>query len=210
MPTIRSEDADPSTLGGRLFKLGFKNYAEYLASPHWKDLRSRCMISDRPQKCQCGVKKGLQLHHLTYARLGDENLTDLIFLCSDCHKKVHGIEGERHRRSERKPKTMAKPKQQAQIPRRRKKPKPFVLHKKDKKRLYDEYDRLKAVATPTDVDLNRIASIAKLLEGTTDPRPRGATNYIPPAKPKGKSRKTPKKAAPQPWVPRPSRRSKPT
>ncbi|MBQ6531367.1 MAG: HNH endonuclease [Solobacterium sp.] len=32
----------------------------------------------------------MQVHHITYARLGNENvLTDLCTLCGSCHKKIH-------------------------------------------------------------------------------------------------------------------------
>jgi len=39
--------------------------------------------------CGCGGK-GLEVHHLSYRRLGNELLSDLIVLCVGCHKKQHG------------------------------------------------------------------------------------------------------------------------
>jgi hypothetical protein len=39
----------------------------------------------------CGARggAGLNLHHLTYARLGDEHLDDLLPACAPCHKIIH-------------------------------------------------------------------------------------------------------------------------
>lgn len=45
-----------------------------------------------PQACICGKTDELQLHHLTYERLGDEDLSDLTPLCADCHAMVHVLE----------------------------------------------------------------------------------------------------------------------
>lgn len=43
--------------------------------------------------CQdCGSKKAVDVHHLTYIHRGKEkeHLEDLICLCVTCHKKRHG------------------------------------------------------------------------------------------------------------------------
>jgi len=34
--------------------------------------------------------RNLEVHHLTYDRLGDERMDDLEVLCPDCHRKAHG------------------------------------------------------------------------------------------------------------------------
>lgn len=64
----------------------------------------------------CGATEGLQLHHMTYERIGAEELTDLIPLCETCHNIVHvldvrgemaldfaglvdQVKGERHRQA---------------------------------------------------------------------------------------------------------------
>lgn len=88
---------DTSRIGGKLQRLGFRNYAEYLASDHWRELRERYRASDRPQFCECGSRK-VSLHHLTYERLGAERLTDLIAVCRDCHRKLHGRRKRKRRR----------------------------------------------------------------------------------------------------------------
>lgn len=38
---------------------------------------------------RCGVKRQLEVHHLTYDRLGAELDTDLEVVCSGCHKGTH-------------------------------------------------------------------------------------------------------------------------
>jgi hypothetical protein len=40
---------------------------------------------------RCPTKAGLQVHHLSYARAGDEPLSDLIVLCDFHHRKKHGL-----------------------------------------------------------------------------------------------------------------------
>jgi hypothetical protein len=47
--------------------------------------------SDRPQVCQCG-SEDVDLHHLTYERIGAEEMEDLVALCRTCHQDVHVLE----------------------------------------------------------------------------------------------------------------------
>lgn len=67
-------------------------YASYLRSDHWHNVKKRYRKSRLPWKCGCcqGIKK-LDLHHKTYKRLGSERLTDLLPLCRDCHSAVHEL-----------------------------------------------------------------------------------------------------------------------
>jgi hypothetical protein len=68
-----------------------KSYSAYLKSKHWrlfkksfrnsKYCKSKCFI--------CSKEKGIQLHHLTYERIGKEVFTDVIELCKSCHRNVH-------------------------------------------------------------------------------------------------------------------------
>jgi hypothetical protein len=76
----------------RLQELGYRNYREYLRSPHWKAKRLEYAGSEQPQDCMCGETEGLQLHHLTYERIGAEEVTDLTPLCATCHAMVHTLE----------------------------------------------------------------------------------------------------------------------
>lgn len=77
-------------LGSRLAKLGFADYQLYLKSDHWICFRRR--IATVKSRCRgCHVKAGrrLDVHHITYERLGAEIDSDVICLCRDCHAKVH-------------------------------------------------------------------------------------------------------------------------
>ena len=75
-------------------------YDAYLSSRAWRDKRRtwyaawltiagtepRCLVCDRLWTLRAG-----HLHHASYARLGDENLSDLIPLCSADHRRLHSI-----------------------------------------------------------------------------------------------------------------------
>jgi len=82
---------DLGRLHNAVSRLGFKSYKNYLESEHWKALQKEffhCQQSD--SKCYiCQNVRSLHLHHLTYARLGSELLSDLVGLCSVCHSDVH-------------------------------------------------------------------------------------------------------------------------
>lgn len=86
-----------ASLAVRMKAIGFRVYAQYLASVHWKDLRARWLQSQqfRGWRCHtvgCDSKAGLSLHHFTYERLGREELTDLVLVCRDCHSNIHKLE----------------------------------------------------------------------------------------------------------------------
>ena len=62
---------------------------QYLQSPEWKALK-QAKLWRAGNKCQlCKSTTNLHLHHLTYDRLGNELLTDLVLLCSVCHQAQH-------------------------------------------------------------------------------------------------------------------------
>jgi HNH endonuclease len=64
-------------------------YSEYLQTEHWKTLRAG-MLRRAQYKCQVCYRSGaLQVHHRTYERRGDEDWSDLIVLCGDCHSTFH-------------------------------------------------------------------------------------------------------------------------
>ena len=64
-----------------------KNYYEYLKSDEWKKLRKSVLRRDN-ELCICGAK-ATEVHHKTYARVGNEPLSDLVSLCRNCHQNVH-------------------------------------------------------------------------------------------------------------------------
>ena len=65
-------------------------YDDYLCSEHWKRFRIKFYTVTKQRKCAvCQKGKNLQLHHLTYKRLGREKISDVIALCGKCHKLEH-------------------------------------------------------------------------------------------------------------------------
>lgn len=70
-------------------------YEKYMRSEAWAYKRQQRLTIDNNCCVMCGrpaerTKNGLQVHHVTYQRLGHENvLTDLCTLCPSCHKKIH-------------------------------------------------------------------------------------------------------------------------
>jgi 5-methylcytosine-specific restriction endonuclease McrA len=64
-------------------------YRDYLTSEEWAQRRA-FMLKRADYRCQdCNSPESLQLHHLTYERIGRERITDLLVLCSDCHTAYH-------------------------------------------------------------------------------------------------------------------------
>lgn len=70
-------------------EIDYKKYEAYLLSPEWK--RRRELVLKRANyMCEgCGIKTAVQVHHLTYVRLYNEMLFDLVAVCLDCHKRIH-------------------------------------------------------------------------------------------------------------------------
>lgn len=84
----------------KLEQLGYRSYKEYLESPHWQQFRARFYATSKRVKamrakygrpvCQaCSSPRFLNLHHVTYIRLGGEYLADVRLLCRNCHTNVH-------------------------------------------------------------------------------------------------------------------------
>jgi 5-methylcytosine-specific restriction endonuclease McrA len=83
----------------RLHALGFKfeEYDKYLETPHWQSFRRLVFAEQRRRLgrncCERCPKNGseikLDVHHLTYERLGNEKTEDVQIICKDCHDKIH-------------------------------------------------------------------------------------------------------------------------
>jgi len=68
-----------------------KAYGSYIASDQWKEKRA-AVIERANGRCEkCKKVEAEQVHHMTYERLGDEMLVDLIALCGPCHMAMHDI-----------------------------------------------------------------------------------------------------------------------
>jgi len=63
--------------------------AAYYCLPHWQSARADRLSMDSFRCVCCHSADLLQCHHLTYKRLFAERITDLLTLCSDCHRSVH-------------------------------------------------------------------------------------------------------------------------
>jgi hypothetical protein len=61
----------------------------YMQSKEWKALKlSRLKIAQH--QCEhCGSVYSLQLHHITYERITQEEINDVAILCNICHQKIH-------------------------------------------------------------------------------------------------------------------------
>lgn len=74
------------------FKVLDQTYEEYMRSDAWKKVRLRRIRMDGYRCHRCYkrfAESELQVHHLTYARFGNENFrTDLVTLCKACHAEV--------------------------------------------------------------------------------------------------------------------------
>ena len=60
-----------------------------MQSKRWRGHRERA-LEYHGRKCSvCGTTYDLQVHHLTYVRLGREKMKDLRILCKGCHANEH-------------------------------------------------------------------------------------------------------------------------
>lgn len=67
------------------------SYRRYLNSQVWQrsKARFRKTLRHTGHCAECGATERLDVHHLTYARIGKEKPEDLIELCRACHKAAH-------------------------------------------------------------------------------------------------------------------------
>jgi hypothetical protein len=68
-------------------------YQEYLMTDEWGKLRGM-KLHEAGHRCQGWCQKNhplLDVHHITYDRLGDELMSDLRILCRHCHQGVHSV-----------------------------------------------------------------------------------------------------------------------
>lgn len=66
-------------------------YRQYLTSDAWKKKRLEALERYGCICSRCG-EHGTDVHHRTYARIGNETVNDLEVLCRDCHKAHHSAE----------------------------------------------------------------------------------------------------------------------
>jgi 5-methylcytosine-specific restriction endonuclease McrA len=63
-------------------------YNRYLKCSPWLALRQRVLTRDG-FRCRICRAPAEQVHHLTYARVGYEELGDLVSVCTRCHERAH-------------------------------------------------------------------------------------------------------------------------
>lgn len=75
------------------------NYDRVIASPEWAK-RRRVVLRRDGNICQaCLEERATEVHHKTYAHLGNEPLFDLVAVCRPCHESI--TEMDRARRGRR-------------------------------------------------------------------------------------------------------------
>lgn len=65
---------------------------QYLNSKHWRILRKKIYdkYNGKCKKCHKTFdSQHMNVHHLTYKRIGKEKESDLVLLCEKCHSKIH-------------------------------------------------------------------------------------------------------------------------
>lgn len=66
-----------------------REYVLYMRSWAWQ-MRKVHKLNAAGHRCEnCSEPYGLEVHHLTYARLGRERDDDLVVLCRRCHQNEH-------------------------------------------------------------------------------------------------------------------------
>jgi hypothetical protein len=94
----------------RLEELRAMPYRRYLQTPEWRKTRAAALL--RAEHC-CALDvthtERLEVHHRTYARIGEERGCDLMVLCHECHERHHAANGRPGPRPERPPESFPPP-----------------------------------------------------------------------------------------------------
>ncbi len=67
-----------------------QQYHNYLQSPAWQVMRLKVLRRADFRCEECNKARPLDVHHLTYDRVGNERTSDLKALCRSCHTTAHG------------------------------------------------------------------------------------------------------------------------
>lgn len=76
---------------GQWGKDAYDTYDDYLASDKWREKRQRVLQRDGFKCFACGSDVDLNVHHLTYERIYQERIEDLVTLCRSCHRAYHVV-----------------------------------------------------------------------------------------------------------------------
>jgi 5-methylcytosine-specific restriction endonuclease McrA len=66
-------------------------YADYLRTPEWAGVAARAKAQAGYRCMFCNSPGELHAHHRTYERRGAELEEDVVALCADCHRRLHGL-----------------------------------------------------------------------------------------------------------------------
>lgn len=67
----------------------WEEYRDYLQSDAWRHRRTLVLERDQYLCQACLINRAEQVHHLTYAHMGQEFLFELVAVCRDCHRRLH-------------------------------------------------------------------------------------------------------------------------
>ncbi|CEF48290.1 unnamed protein product [uncultured bacterium] len=67
-----------------------ERYDAHIGGPAWALLRSKVFARCGGVCEGCGERRAVEVHHLTYAHLGEEYLWELRAVCARCHGRLHG------------------------------------------------------------------------------------------------------------------------
>lgn len=65
-------------------------YHRYLASREWALLKEAVRARSQGRCEHCGLADYEETHHLTYERIGNERIRDLLGVCHECHEYLSG------------------------------------------------------------------------------------------------------------------------
>ena len=65
------------------------SYRQYLRSAAWRRKRAAVILRAEGKCERCRRWPVVNVHHLSYARVGAEPLEHLLGVCSRCHKELH-------------------------------------------------------------------------------------------------------------------------
>lgn len=64
-------------------------YDRYLNSDEWRVRRDKAFERDS-ERCVLCHREGNHVHHMTYRNIFNEDIRDLITVCTECHEYIHG------------------------------------------------------------------------------------------------------------------------
>lgn len=88
-PSISTPREDAREISSHETKEWRKKYDAYLRSSEWRRIRDGALRRAGWKCTRCQSTQKLEVHHLTYVRLGSERPDDLLVLCKICHEGQH-------------------------------------------------------------------------------------------------------------------------